>query len=56
MFVNYILLGVALVLLLLGYYLPIAFEKKQPFVNLLGKVYLGVGVLLLIISILLFIF
>lgn len=56
MFVNFTLLAVAIVLLLLGFYLPIAFERKQPFVNLLGKVYLGAGFILLVVSIILFIF
>ena len=54
MIVNYTFLIVGLILLLLGFYLPSAFEKKNNFVNLLGKVYLGTGVIFLIISGLLF--
>ena len=54
MIVNYIILAVAIVLLILGFYLPSAFEKKNQFVNLLGKVYIGAGVIFLIVSGLLF--
>ena len=54
MIVNYTFLIVGLILLVLGFYLPSAFEKKNAYVNLLGKIYLGAGVVFLIVSGLLF--
>jgi len=54
MFVNYTFLIVGFILLFLGFYLPSAFEKKNQFVNLLGKIYIGAGVIFLIVAGLLF--
>ena len=54
MFVTYTILVVALVLLSLGFYLPRAFEKKYEFIIYLGKAYIGVGSIFLIVSIYLF--
>lgn len=50
MFVNYTFLIVGIILLALGFYLPVAFEKKNGYVNLLGKTYIGAGVIFLIVA------